>query len=272
MGYDKDITQWMNRAGSYPLLDHDEADSIFRAMKTLEADSAEYQKLVDKIVRHNLRLVVNFVSSFIRNKTCLDWQSGETVDYFQVGVLGLIDAAKKFDPDRGYRFSTYAMHWIRHHVGRYNIKTSSVFNIPEEACRIAHRVATGKPVYTDSSTPEADLIKGKKIAEVVRAAQSPRSWEEIIGDSMTLDDVIAHPAESSERPEIGMFHDEIEKAIRDAELTPIEDEVIRDCYLADHRPGYIAERLGITIGKVMQARNKALKKLQRHCGPGMLVE
>jgi RNA polymerase sigma factor (sigma-70 family) len=272
MGYDKDITQWMNTAGAYPLLAHGETEEIFRAMKNHAVDSCQYQALVNKIVQHNLRLVVNFVSSFIRNKTCFDWQSSETIDYLQVGVLGLIDAAKKFDPDRGYKFSTYAMHWIRHHVGRYNIKSSSLFNIPEEACRIAYRVSSGKPVYDNSDTPEKDLAKGRQIAFLVRAAQAARSWEEIIGEGMTLDQVFNQHCEPERRQELGSFEEEIEEVIDAAGLTAIEDEIIRDSYLSSCRPGATAERLGISVARVIHVRNKALKKLRRHCHRGMLVE
>ena len=63
------------------------------------------------------------------------WGSSETLDYLQVGTMGLFKAAEKYDPSRGYAFSTYATHWIRSHVGRYNMKASSPFKISEEACR-----------------------------------------------------------------------------------------------------------------------------------------
>ncbi len=74
----------------------------------------------DRFVEANLRLVVNYVSE----KCFRLAKKGEFMDLVQAGNLGLIRAVERFDPTRGYKFSTYAFWWIRQSVNRY-IDTSS---------------------------------------------------------------------------------------------------------------------------------------------------
>ena len=74
----------------------------------------------DRFVEANLRLVVNYVSE----KCFRLAKKGEFMDLVQAGNLGLIRAVERFDPTRGYKFSTYAFWWIRQGVNRY-IDTSS---------------------------------------------------------------------------------------------------------------------------------------------------
>jgi len=74
----------------------------------------------DRFVEANLRLVVNYVSE----KCFRLAKKGEFMDLVQAGNLGLIRAVERFDPTRGYKFSTYAFWWIRQSVNRY-VDTSS---------------------------------------------------------------------------------------------------------------------------------------------------
>lgn len=71
------------------------------------------QEALNELVRHNTRLVKKAVSRVYSPDLATTWD-----DLIQEGMLGLFTAAKKYDPDRGLRFSTYATHWVQQKVGR----------------------------------------------------------------------------------------------------------------------------------------------------------
>lgn len=82
----------------------------------------------NKLVTSNLRLVQGVVNVYIRNGLSGQYNAG---DMMQEGVLALIRAAEKFEPQRGFRFSTYAMYWIRSAVKRSQTFQSRVITIPQ---------------------------------------------------------------------------------------------------------------------------------------------
>jgi len=82
----------------------------------------------NKLVTSNLRMVQGVVNVYIRNGLQGQYNAG---DLMQEGILSLMRAAEKFDPDRGFRFSTYAMYWIRSGVKRDQLLQSRVVQIPQ---------------------------------------------------------------------------------------------------------------------------------------------
>lgn len=131
----QEITRWLDSAGKYPRLPTHVVNAIGKQIQSLPEDSLKRKRLVSKLVQHNLLLVANFVKKFMDRSSHNAWGSTETLDYLQVATLGLIRAAEKFDPLRGYAFSTYASFWMRSTVGRYNIKTITPVHVSEAATR-----------------------------------------------------------------------------------------------------------------------------------------
>jgi len=82
----------------------------------------------NQLVTSNLRMVQGVVNLYIRNGLGSQYNAG---DLMQEGTVALIRAAEKFDPQRGFRFSTYAMYWIRSAVKRSQILQSRVINVPQ---------------------------------------------------------------------------------------------------------------------------------------------
>jgi RNA polymerase primary sigma factor len=82
----------------------------------------------DRLVLSNLRMVQGVVNLYIRNGLGSQYNAG---DLMQEGTMALIRAAEKFEPDRGFRFSTYAMYWIRAAVKRSQILQSRVIEVPQ---------------------------------------------------------------------------------------------------------------------------------------------
>ena len=104
-----ELAEWLRDMGRYPMLTPDEVKTIALKMRsaTTEINRRHWR---DKLVKGNFRLVVCLVKKY-KSKT--DW-----LDLVQAGNIGLISAADRFDPERGYQFSTYAYWWIRQGIQR----------------------------------------------------------------------------------------------------------------------------------------------------------
>jgi len=113
-----DVTQlYLNDIGVNPLLTAAEELSLARAVR--KGDFAARQKMIES----NLRLVVNIAKHYLNRGVLLE-------DLIEEGNLGLIHALEKFDPERGFRFSTYATWWIRQGIERVIMNQSRTIRLP----------------------------------------------------------------------------------------------------------------------------------------------
>lgn len=130
------IASWLNNAGRYQLLTVEETIELARAIQAAEEGSLERTKLINKLCKHNLRLVAKFTRAYMKGDTRKrTWGSEETMDLLQEGYLGLRRAANKFDPERGYTFATYANAWVRQAIGKYHVDKMSLIRVPESSAR-----------------------------------------------------------------------------------------------------------------------------------------
>ena len=126
------MSQYLERASRHALLSREAELDLARKVRS--GDEAARRKLVEK----NLRLVVSVAKKYRGASPGLSME-----DLVQEGNLGLLKAVDKFDPERGYRFSTYATHWIRQSVGRAVANKGRIIRVPVhrgEKIRDAHRV------------------------------------------------------------------------------------------------------------------------------------
>ena len=82
----------------------------------------------NKLVTSNLRMVQSVVNTYIRNGLSAQYNAG---DLMQEGIMALIRAAEKFEPDRGWKFSTYAMYWVRASVKSSQLYQSRIIPVPQ---------------------------------------------------------------------------------------------------------------------------------------------
>src|SRR5690606_3934753 len=113
-----DVTQiYLHEIGLKRLFDAKE--ELHYARRTAQGDFSARQRMIE----HNLRLVVNIAKGYLNRGMPL-------LDLIEEGNLGLMHALEKFDPERGFRFSTYATWWIRQNIERAIMNQSRTIRLP----------------------------------------------------------------------------------------------------------------------------------------------
>ena len=140
------IQSWLNAAGRFPLLPKTEMIRLAKKRDTLEIGSKAYIKIINKICEHNLRLIPGTVRQYLIKRIGYSMNDSVAADLLQQGYIGLRRAAEKYDPTKGYAFSTYASTWIRQAFTRWHNSVDRTVYIPENTiCELLYRNRHGKP-------------------------------------------------------------------------------------------------------------------------------
>lgn len=248
-----DISAWMDNISRYPVLPADRVHAIAKQIQSLPEDSLKRKQLVNKLVQHNLRLVVRFVESFMKNSHN-KWGSPETVDYLQVGALGLMSAAQKYDPTLGYTFATYANYWIRATVSRYNMKTLTPVYVSESVSR---RILFYKRNGYMKSKYDSRRISDEQASAIVRQATLAYDylsldfeWE----NGKTLYNCIADERVTEEPSNEGLM----DQIWLEANVSDIGQRILTLSYVERRTTKQIAEELRVSSSTVKTEKRKAV--------------
>jgi RNA polymerase primary sigma factor len=260
---DNSARVYLRDIGKIDLLSHGEEQILARQVKK---GSFRAKK---KLVEANLRLVVSVAKKYLDKGLLF-------LDLVQEGNLGLIRAAEKFDPSRGFKFSTYATWWIRQGITRAIADKARTIRKPVHMITQIYKLYSIQGKLRDrlGREPDSREIAGemkmgvKKVEELLEISQEPLSLDEPYGEdkdetfgSFVEDERVKNPSESA-------MEDGLQKQIVDAldTLDDREKNIIEQRYgLQNGQPKTLEEvgrNFNLTRERIRQIENIALDKLR----------
>ncbi len=240
-----------------PLLSDEEVRELAKRIGTGDANARE------ELVSRNLRLVMSIVSRFLE-------RTADPEDLFQVGCLGLLHAADRFDVTLGTRFSTYAVPVIMGEIRRHlrdagSVKVGRALRERAsrvEATRARLRSALGREPTVEEVASETGLSR-EEVVETQEALQPVASLSEpVSGDS-------PGPLEGQLAAEGSFADDRVESiALQQAmeRLRPSERAVLKMRFFDEMKQTDVARRLGISQPQVSKIEQRALRRLRQELG------
>ncbi|WP_332420902.1 RNA polymerase sigma factor RpoS [Vibrio metschnikovii] len=259
-----DATQmYLSEIGFSPLLTAEE--EVLYARRALRGDEAARKRMIES----NLRLVVKISRRYSNRGLAL-------LDLIEEGNLGLIRAVEKFDPERGFRFSTYATWWIRQTIERALMNQTRTIRLPihvvkelniylrtarELSQRLDHE-PTAEEIAAELDKPVEDVNKMLRLNERISSVDTPIGGD---GDKALLDIL---PDSNHSDPEVSTQDEDIRLSLLNwlDELNPKQKEVLaRRFGLLGYEPSTLEEvgrEINLTRERVRQIQVEGLRRLR----------
>ncbi len=269
---DDSVKLYLREIGKVPLLTAEEEFDL--AQKIINGSEKEQKKAKDKMAESNMRLVVSIAKRY----------SGRGLDFLdliQEGNTGLLRAVEKFDPDKGFKFSTYATWWIRQAITRAIADQARTIRIP------VHMVETINKVLRTQRRLTQEMNREPSVEEVAKEMDmEPEKIEYVMKikqDIASLDASVGRDGDDDESSLGDFIEDEDRVSPEDAAATQLLKEQIAAILqtLSEREQKIIKMRFGIGGGsshtleevgaefsvtreRIRQIEAKALSKLRKH--------
>lgn len=262
---DLDATRiYLSEIGFSPLLTAEE--EVYFARRALKGDEESRKRMIES----NLRLVVKIARRYMNRGLAL-------LDLIEEGNLGLIRAVEKFDPEKGFRFSTYATWWIRQTIERALMNQTRTVRLPIHVVkeiniylRAARKLAqtldrepNPEDVAEMLDIPIEDVKRMLGLNERVASMDNPTGYD---SDKSLLDTI---PDEQNIDPSLLLQNADVQRHI-DIWLSQLSD---KQCAVVERRFGLhgrevatleeIGNELGVTRERVRQIQLEAIKRLRQ---------
>ncbi|AZQ09730.1 MULTISPECIES: RNA polymerase sigma factor RpoS [Shewanella] len=259
-----DATQlYLSEIGFSPLLTAEE--EVYYSRKALRG----CEKSRNRMIESNLRLVVKIARRYNNRGLAL-------LDLIEEGNLGLIRAVEKFDPERGFRFSTYATWWIRQTIERAIMNQTRTIRLPihvvkelnvylRTARELAHKLdhePTAEEIAAKLDLPSVEVSRMLKLNEKITSVDIPLGGD----NDKALLDVL--PDDDSVGPDYKVQDEDISNSVVNwlNELNTKQREVLaRRFGLLGYEPSTLEDvgaEIGLTRERVRQIQVEALKRLR----------
>jgi RNA polymerase primary sigma factor len=265
---DDSVRLYLREIGKIPLLTAEEELAL--AQRVIAGE----KKAKDKMAEANMRLVVSIAKRY----------SGRGLDFLdliQEGNTGLLRAVEKFDPDKGFKFSTYATWWIRQAITRAIADQARVIRIPVHMVETINKLLRTQRRMTQELNREPTIeelakeleMEPEKVEYVIKIKQDIQSLDAGVGrdgedEDSVLQDFIED--EDSATPEESATSQLLKEQVRDvlSSLSDREQKIVRMRFGLDNGKSHTLEEVGqefaVTRERIRQIEAKALAKLRKH--------
>jgi RNA polymerase primary sigma factor len=248
-----------------------DAQSLKQVVRSIEEAQLKTKLARDELVRANLRLVLSLARKYNNRGLHL-------LDLVQEGNIGLIKAAEKFEYWRGYKFSTYAVWWIRQAITRAIADQARTIRIPVHMIENINKLmsASHRMVQKLGREPSPEEIAKivelplDKVSNVLTIARHTISLQKPMGEEneSQLGDFI-EDKHVALQGDVALYNSLQEQTVRAlSTLTPREEKVIRMRFgigeKADHTLEEVGQDFDVTRERIRQIEEKALRKLRHH--------
>jgi RNA polymerase sigma-32 factor len=266
------LTRYLQEIRKFPMLEPEEEYMLAKRWKEREDSESAH-----RLVTSHLRLVAKIAMGYRGYGLPLS-------ELISEGNVGMMQAVKRFDPDRGFRLATYAMWWIRAAIQEYILHSWSLVKMGTTAAQKKlffnlrklkgqlQAVEDGdlspenlKKIATELDVPEADVISmNRRLASPDHSLNAPlRSDSEGEWQDWLVDESESQETKLGERQELGLRRDLLEKAL--THLNERERHILGERRLRDNPTTLedLSQEYGISRERVRQIEVRAFEKLQK---------
>jgi RNA polymerase primary sigma factor len=262
------LQAYLREIAKFPRLTPDQERDLGRRIRQRTDEHAERA-----LVEGNLRFVVSYAKRYRHLGVPF-------LDLIHEGNLGLIEAAKRFDPERNVKFISYAVWWIRQSIMHLLSEASRAYAVPARVSGAAARFGrqvhalqaqlehapTAREIADELDIPEDEAVALMRLQEH-DVSLNDRVWVHASGDGVELGDTL--PDTAAHEIDDDLTRDALVAELEEAlgELDPRERQIMRLRYgLHDDEPWtlqQIGDRLRLTRERIRQIESRAMQKLRR---------